>query len=57
MRCLGSRYLKLLCLVLGMAVLAGCGKKGPLYRPDASAAPDMAGAQAVATTATPAGKK
>lgn len=57
MRCSGSRYLKLLCLVLGMAVLAGCGKKGPLYRPDASAAPDMTGAQAVATTATPSGKK
>jgi predicted small lipoprotein YifL len=57
MRCFGSRYLKLLCLVLGMAVLAGCGKKGPLYRPDASAAPDKAGAQVAALTATPAGKK
>jgi predicted small lipoprotein YifL len=57
MRCFGSRYLKLLCLVLGMAVLAGCGKKGPLYRPDASAAPVMTGAQAVTTTATPSGKK
>lgn len=57
MRCFGSRYLKLLCLLLGMAVLAGCGKKGPLYRPDASAVPDMTGARAVATTATPSGKK
>lgn len=57
MRRSGSRYLKLLCLVLGMAVLAGCGKKGPLYRPDAGAAPDMTGTQAVATTATPSGKK
>lgn len=57
MRRFGSRYLKLLCLVLGMAVLAGCGKKGPLYRPDASAAPDKAVAQAVATTAMHPGKK
>lgn len=57
MRCFGSRYIKLLCLVLGIAVLAGCGKKGPLYRPDAGAAPDKTGAQAVATTATPSEKK
>ncbi|HSW51807.1 MAG TPA: lipoprotein [Sulfuricaulis sp.] len=57
MRRFGSRYIKLLCLVLGIAVLTGCGKKGPLYRPDASAAPDMTGARAVATTATQSGKK
>lgn len=57
MRRFGSRYIKLLCLVLGIAVLAGCGKKGPLYRPDAGAAPDKTGAQAVATTATPSEKK
>ena len=52
MRRFGSRYIKLLCLVLGMAVLAGCGKKGPLYRPDAGAAPDRIGVQAAALTAT-----
>jgi predicted small lipoprotein YifL len=44
-------------LLLGIAVLAGCGKKGPLYRPDAAAAPDSTAVQAVALTATLPGKK
>jgi predicted small lipoprotein YifL len=57
MRRFGSRYLKPLCLLLGIVVLGGCGKKGPLYLPDASAAPDKAGAQAVVLTATQPGKK
>ena len=57
MWCFGSRYLKLLCLLLGVVVLAGCGKKGPLYLPDAGVAPDKTGAQAMATTATQPGKK
>ncbi len=42
------RYLMPLCLLFGIVVLGGCGKKGPLYLPDATAAPDKAGAQAVA---------
>jgi predicted small lipoprotein YifL len=46
-----------LCLLFGIVVLGGCGKKGPLYRPDATAAPDKAGAQAVVLTATQPGKK
>jgi predicted small lipoprotein YifL len=57
MRCFGSRYLKPLCLLLGIAVLGGCGKKGPLYLPDAGVAPDKTVAQAVATTATQSEKK
>lgn len=57
MRRFGSRYLKPLCLLLGIALLGGCGKKGPLYLPDAGAAPDKTGARAVAPTATQPGKK
>lgn len=57
MRCFGSRYLKIWCLLLGIAVLGGCGKKGPLYLPDEAVAPDKTGAQAVVPAATPPGKK
>ncbi len=57
MRRFGSRYLKLLCLLLGIVVLGGCGKKGPLYLPDAGVAPDKTGAQAVTPAATQPGKK
>ena len=53
----GSRYLKPLCLLLGIVVLGGCGKKGPLYLPDAAAAPDRTGVQAVAPTAMQPEKK
>lgn len=55
MRCSGSRYLKLLCLLLGIVLLGGCGKKGPLYRPEAATAPDNSGMQVVAPTVTPYG--
>jgi predicted small lipoprotein YifL len=41
-----------LCLLFGIVVLCGCGKKGPLYLPDASAALDRTGVQAVAPAAT-----
>jgi len=57
MRRFGSRYLMPLWLLLGIVVLAGCGKKGPLYRPDASAATDKAGVQAAAPTVTQPEKK
>lgn len=56
MRRFGSRYLKPLCLLLGIALLGGCGKKGPLYRPDATA-PDKTGMQAVSPAALQPGKK
>ncbi|MEW6330391.1 MAG: lipoprotein [Pseudomonadota bacterium] len=51
MRRFGSRYLKLLWLLLGVVVLHGCGKKGPLYLPDAGTAPDKPAAHSVAPTA------
>jgi predicted small lipoprotein YifL len=57
MRRFGSRCLKPLCLLLGIAALAGCGKKGPLYRPDAAATPDRIAVLAVAPTAAPSTKK
>jgi predicted small lipoprotein YifL len=53
----GSRYFKPLCLVLGIVVLGGCGKRGPLYLPDTGAAPDKAGTQTVVPAATQPGKK
>lgn len=52
MRRFGSRYLKPLCLLLGIVVLGGCGKKGPLYLPDAGAAPDKSAVHSVAPAAT-----
>lgn len=57
MRRFGSQYLKPLCLALGIVVLGGCGKKGPLYLPDAGAEPDKTAAQTAAPAATPPGKK
>jgi predicted small lipoprotein YifL len=57
MRCFGSRYLKPLCLLLGIVVLGGCGKKGPLYLPDETAAPDKTGTQAVSPAELQPGKK
>jgi predicted small lipoprotein YifL len=57
MRRFGSRYLKPLCLLLGIVVLGGCGKKGPLYLPDETTAPDKTGTQVVSPTATQPGKK
>ena len=57
MRRFGSRYLKPLCLLLGIVALCGCGKKGPLYLPDATAVPDKTGAQAVNPTAAQPEKK
>ncbi|GAB4508871.1 MAG: hypothetical protein Tsb0026_08150 [Sulfuricaulis sp.] len=47
MRRFGSRYIKPLCLVLGVVALCGCGKKGPLYLPDDVAAPTKTDEQAV----------
>jgi predicted small lipoprotein YifL len=52
MRCFGSRYLKLLCLLLGVVVLHGCGKKGPLYLPDAGTAPYKSVERSAVPTAT-----
>jgi predicted small lipoprotein YifL len=57
MRRFGSRYIKPLCLLIGIVALCGCGKKGPLYLPDATAASDKTGMQAVSPAATQPGKK
>ena len=57
MRRFGSRYIKPLCLLLGIVALCGCGKKGPLYLPDETVAPDKTGTQAVNPTAARPEKK
>ncbi len=57
MRRFGSRYIMPLCLLLGIVALGGCGKKGPLYLPDETVAPDKTGTQTVKPTTTQPGKK
>ncbi len=45
----GSRYLVLLCILLGIAAAGGCGKKGPLYLPDDAGAAKKTDAPAPAS--------
>jgi predicted small lipoprotein YifL len=41
----GPRYIVLLCALLGIVAVGGCGKKGPLYLPDDASASRKTGGQ------------
>ncbi|MBI3777500.1 MAG: hypothetical protein HY274_01045 [Gammaproteobacteria bacterium] len=45
----GPRYIVLLCVLLGIVAVGGCGKKGPLYLPDDAGAPKKTDAPAPAS--------
>ncbi len=48
----GPRYIVLLCTLLAVVAVGGCGKKGPLYLPDDAGASGKTGGPVTAPAAS-----